>query len=211
MDNFNLNAAAEAAALDPYNPFPFPDNCNMAQIIFLTFMYAYVLFNASNLISDGSELLLLVPQLAPVVGSIVLPILGAVPDGMMVFFSGLGPDAQNQVSVGVGALAGSTVMLLTLPWFLAIYSGRACIKNGKATYNRPPNVPSDSFEKLYPPGNASLTGTGIGYGPEIVEGAKMMLMTLVGYFIIQGCAFRVDVMPKDDMSHGELLLAQTKE
>ena len=31
------------------------------------------------------------------------------------FFSGLGPDAQSQLSVGVGALAGSTIMLLTVP------------------------------------------------------------------------------------------------
>jgi hypothetical protein len=31
---------------------------------------------ASNLISDGSELLLLVPSLAGVVGSCVLPVLG---------------------------------------------------------------------------------------------------------------------------------------
>eukprot|EP00438_Fugacium_kawagutii_P009555 Skav227896 [mRNA] locus=scaffold1951:174086:176752:- [translate_table: standard] len=86
------------------------------QIPKIAIWYGYVLFQASNLISDGSELLLLVPAAAPVVGSVVLPILGAVPDGMMVLFSGLGPDAQNQVSVGVGALAGSTVMLLTLPW-----------------------------------------------------------------------------------------------
>lgn len=29
---------------------------------------------------------------------------------------GLGPDAQQQLDVGIGALAGSTVMLLTVPW-----------------------------------------------------------------------------------------------
>ena len=33
------------------------------------------------MISDGSELLLLVPSLAGLVGSVVLPVLGAVPDG----------------------------------------------------------------------------------------------------------------------------------
>ena len=48
-------------------------------------------------------------------------ILGAVPDGAIVLFSGLGQDAQNQISVGVGALAGSTIMLLTIPWFLSIF------------------------------------------------------------------------------------------
>merc|ERR1719188_497543 len=82
------------------NPFPDPGVCNMSQILFLAAVYGYVLFQASNLISDGAELLLLLPKFAPVVGSVVLPVLGAVPDGMMVLFSGLGPDAQTEVSVG---------------------------------------------------------------------------------------------------------------
>lgn len=72
--------------------------------------------SASNMISDGSELLLLVPAVAGLVGSVVLPVLGAVPDGAIVLFSGMGDNAQEQLSVGVGALAGSTIMLLTIPW-----------------------------------------------------------------------------------------------
>ena len=43
---------------------------------------------ASNLISDGSELLLLVPSISGLVGSVILPILGAIPDGCIVLFSG---------------------------------------------------------------------------------------------------------------------------
>merc|ERR1719414_1041896 len=97
---------------------------NMPQLIFLTFVYAVVLYQASNLIADGSELLLLVPSVAGIVGSIVLPILGAVPDGMMVLVSGIGPNAQETLSTGIGALAGSTVMLLTLPWIIAVTAGR---------------------------------------------------------------------------------------
>tara|TARA_B110000091_G_C13514003_1_gene349620 strand:+ start:259 stop:459 length:201 start_codon:yes stop_codon:yes gene_type:complete len=54
-------------------------------------------------------------------GSVVLPVLGAIPDGMIVLFSGLGPDAAEQLSVGVGALAGSTIMLLTIPWYVIVY------------------------------------------------------------------------------------------
>merc|ERR1719326_1788723 len=114
------------------NPFPEPTHMTLEQIFFMTIMYGYVLLQASNLISDGSELLLLVPKFAPIVGSVVLPILGAVPDGMMVLVSGLGPDAQNEVAVGVGALAGSTIMLLTLPWFLAVFGGRVNIVDGQA-------------------------------------------------------------------------------
>jgi hypothetical protein len=66
------------------------------QLLFLGGTYAYILGYASNLISDGSELLLLVPSMANLIGSVVLPILGAVPEGCMVLFSGLGPGAQGK-------------------------------------------------------------------------------------------------------------------
>lgn len=108
---------------------------NDKQLLFVTAVYGYVLYQASNLIAEGSELLLFVPSVAGLVGSVVLPILGAVPDGMIVLFSGLGDDAQAQVSVGMGAQAGSTVMLLTIPWFIAIWFGQVPIgKDGEADY-----------------------------------------------------------------------------
>ena len=87
------------------------------QLLFLFFAYGYILMVSSNMISDGSELLLLVPSLAGVVGSIVLPILGAVPDGAIVLFSGLGPGAQQQLSVGVGALGTPSLHAYTYLYF----------------------------------------------------------------------------------------------
>jgi hypothetical protein len=60
----------------------FPEGFSgLFQLLTLAFGYGYILMYASNLISDGSELLLLVPSIAGLVGSVVLPILGAVPDG----------------------------------------------------------------------------------------------------------------------------------
>jgi len=52
---------------------------------------------------------------------------GAFPDSVMVIMSGLGgtvSEAQEQVSVGMGTLAGSTVMLLTLPWAMSLILAR---------------------------------------------------------------------------------------
>jgi hypothetical protein len=49
---------------------------------------------------------------------------------MIVLFSGMGPNAQEQLNVGVGALAGSTVMLITVPWVLSVYAGRVDIEVG---------------------------------------------------------------------------------
>ncbi|CAM9847904.1 unnamed protein product, partial [Heterosigma akashiwo] len=86
-------------------------------------------------------------------GSVVLPVLGAVPDAAIVLFSGLGPDAQEQLSVGVGALAGSTIMLLTMPWVLSVFAGRVSLDDkGACRYKKSP--------KLIPP-MLSLTKTGV--------------------------------------------------
>ena len=60
------------------------DGYGFFQLLFQMAGYSYVLFQGSNLISDGSELLLLIPSWKPLVGSVVLPVLGAVPDGAIV-------------------------------------------------------------------------------------------------------------------------------
>jgi len=152
------------------------DGCCLPQLIFLTVVYGYILYNSSGLIAEGSELLLLFPSVAGLVGSVVLPILGAVPDGVMVLFSGIGPDAQNQVSVGVGALAGSTVMLLTLPWFLAIMSGKVPVVDGKAMYGKENN---DTNKKL------AAGAEGVEYQGEVKAAAKIMIATTLLYLVIQ--------------------------
>jgi hypothetical protein len=55
------------------------------------------------------------PQFGSVIGALLLPVLGALPDTAMIIVSGaLGPvsEAQVQLGVGMGTLAGSTIMLL---------------------------------------------------------------------------------------------------
>ena len=156
------------------------------QVMLLLVVYGAVLFKSADVLSEGSELLMFVPSIKDVVGSIVLPILGAVPDGAIVLFSGMGPikEAQEQLNVGVGALAGSTIMLLTIPWFLSLWAGRVDLVNGSAdaTYKL-------SARKRLTKG-WSLTETGISVKPIIRKNAWMMLATAFPcYFIIQVPAF----------------------
>ena len=121
------------------------------------------------------------PSLAGLVGSIVLPILGAVPDGMMTLCSGLGQRdvAQTTVGAGVGVLAGSTVMLLTFPWFIALTFGRAPIENGKTNFS------SKS-------GASGLFDSGISFDKSIKKNAFIMLMTTLIYLVIQVPALSLD-------------------
>lgn len=54
------------------------------------------------------------------VGGLVIPILGGLPDALIILISGFGSgeaDKQARVNVGVGTLLGSTIMILTIPWF----------------------------------------------------------------------------------------------
>jgi len=166
------------------NPFVDPEGMTGGQLAWAAVSYGYMLFWASNLISDGSELLLLIPAYAGLVGGIVLPVLGAVPDAMMVLFSGIGPleVAQDKIAVGVGALAGSTIMLLCIPWILSIYAGRVDIENGVCNYKKRPKLE-----------NSGLTNTGIEANPKKNRvGAAIMLATSLCYLIIQVPAFQSD-------------------
>lgn len=64
------------------------------------------------MISEGSELLLLVDSMKNMVGSVVLPVLGAVPDCAIVLFSGLGENAAEQV---ISKSHQSITYILTIP------------------------------------------------------------------------------------------------
>jgi len=165
-----------------------PATSSWEQIFVQAALYGYILSIGADMIGDGAELLMLCPSIAPLVGSIVVPILGAVPDGMMVLCSGLGDDAQNQISVGVGALAGSTVMLLTLPWFLAINCGRVSIDSkGMPTYK----VPSD--QKLQNKGTVdALFNSGVWVHDQVKDNAKLMIKTTLPFWLIQIPAFMYD-------------------
>jgi len=68
-------------------------------------------------------LLLLTPW-KDLIGTLIIPILGAVPEGAMVLFSGLGADPQKTAGIGIGTLAGSSIMLLTVNWGIVMLGGR---------------------------------------------------------------------------------------
>jgi Ca2+/Na+ antiporter len=159
------------------------------QLFFLLAIYGYILFKASKYIADGSELLTLV--LNPgLVGGLVLPVMGAVPDGAIVLFSGLGPNAQAQLNVGVGTLAGSTIMLLTIPWAASVWLGRVDLTDdgSKALYKQRP--------KLTRPGS-DVVHTGVQPSGDIPRSAYIMLATGATYLVVQGPSWAKDAPGTD--------------
>ncbi|EEF40234.1 calcium ion binding protein, putative [Ricinus communis] len=122
------SAAAEETCEQSYGFLP----CTTTALgnMFLIIVYGYLMFIAATYLSNGSELLLEI--LGPgIVGGLFLPILGALPDAMLILVSGLSGSketAQSQVSVGMGLLAGSTVMLLTIIWGSCVVVGKCDIR-----------------------------------------------------------------------------------
>ena len=173
MLTYEISSLFVNVSVLPHNGFGF------FQIIFLGFVYMYLLYIGSNLISDGSELLLLIPSTANIVGSIVLPILGSTPEMALVLFSCLGSKAQSNVFVGMGTIAGSSVMLLTLPWFSTIIGGRVNVINGIASYK---------FPKLSPPDKLDLFETGIAINPVARIGGLFIFITSLTYLIVEVAA-----------------------
>lgn len=157
-----------------------PSEVGLTGLLWLLLSYGYVLFKASNFISEGSDLLLLVPSLAGFVGGTVLPLLGAVPDGAILLFSGLGSidTAQETLSVGVGALAGSTIMLLTVPWGLSVFAGRVDIVDDTPQYTKKPKLSvTGTFETIFE--------TGVALSSQVRYSAIVMMVSTIPYFLIQ--------------------------
>eukprot|EP01112_Ceratiomyxa_fruticulosa_P012513 TRINITY_DN3468_c0_g2_i3.p1 TRINITY_DN3468_c0_g2~~TRINITY_DN3468_c0_g2_i3.p1 ORF type:complete len:305 (-),score=65.79 TRINITY_DN3468_c0_g2_i3:481-1395(-) len=154
--------------------------------------YGALLGFGAKLISDGSELLMeiLNPGL---IGGLLLPILGAVPDSAIIVVSGIsGPNLQEQLAVGIGTLAGSTIMLLTFPWTACIILGRCDIRAGAAI----DRVCSKLNWKFWKP-NSAWFKQGVTVDKETQINARIMMGTCFAYLIVQGVAFAFLSNPVD--------------
>ncbi len=106
----------------------------------------------------------------------MLPIFGALPDSMLVLFSGVGENPKQEIEVGVGTLAGSTIMLLTVPWFFSNLGGRVDIQNGKALYKKKPRKLTQ--------GLCACRQTGSEPGPSVKIGGALVGITTLPYLIV---------------------------
>lgn len=156
----------------------YPCSNTIIGILILLFFYGVILAFGAKFISDGSELLLEI--LDPgIIGGVLIPFLGAVPDTAIVLVSGaLGTkeEAQENIAVGVGTLAGSTIMLLTIPWCASLFLARTDIRYGQSV----DLVRTKKF---------SLTEQGTSVDPDTRRGAIIMMVTSVSYLIVQSIAF----------------------
>ncbi|KAF5730726.1 hypothetical protein HS088_TW19G00321 [Tripterygium wilfordii] len=142
--------------------------------LFLILVYGYLMFTSATYLSSGSELLLEI--LGPgIIGGLFLPVLGALPDAMLILVSGLSGSketAQSQVSVGMGLLAGSTVMLLTVIWGTCIIVGKCDIHDSIARDGQN----TKGF---------SLTGNGVSTDVWTCYAAMIMAISVIPFLVVQ--------------------------
>ncbi|KAG0600784.1 hypothetical protein M758_11G060700 [Ceratodon purpureus] len=153
-----------------------PCSTSVGGNLFLMLGYGYLLFLAAKFISDGSELLLEVMN-PGLLGGLLLPILGAFPDSILILVSGVGgtpQQAQEEVMVGVGVLAGSSVMLLTIAWAGSLIAGR-CDLTG----------PSGTATDLTLTRPFDPIGTGVTTDEQTRVGAWIMMVSTLPFLFAQ--------------------------
>ncbi|XP_074583910.1 sodium/calcium exchanger NCL1-like [Curcuma longa] len=143
--------------------------------MFLIVVYGFLMYKSATYLSSGSELLLKI--MGPgIVGGLFLPILGAFPDAMLILVSGISGSietAQNQVSIGMGLLAGSTVMLLTTLW-------GSCIIVGKSDLSENSTSIDSQDTQIF-----SLFGSGVSTDVETSYAARIMGISIIPFVIVQ--------------------------
>lgn len=156
----------------------YPCSSTITGNLLLMVFYGAILGVAAKCISDGAELLLDLGCSPSLIGGIVLPLLGAVPDSAIIIVSGLGDDAQTKLSVGMGTLAGSTIMLLTAAWAGSLAIGK-CDLNA---YDEA--IEGSGYGKI------SCNKQGVTILPSVKTAVGIMLLTSLSYFIVQGADWR---------------------
>ncbi|KAL1299589.1 hypothetical protein AAHE18_18G121500 [Arachis hypogaea] len=107
-----------------------PCSNNIFGHLFLILVYEYLLFHGESYLAAGGEQIFKI--LGPgVFGASAFDILGALPESLILVVTGLSSDkesAQEYASTGVGLLAGSSILLLTVVWGTCVIIGKQKLK-----------------------------------------------------------------------------------
>ncbi|WJX73220.1 hypothetical protein P8452_57029 [Trifolium repens] len=141
--------------------------------LFLILVYEYLLFHGESYLAAGGKQIFEI--LGPgVFGASAFDILGALPESLILLVTGLRSDkesAQEYASTGVGLLAGSSILLMTLVWGTCVIVSKQSLKDISNS--------SQGTIKQY------LTGYGITMDVDTGEMAKIMVFSIVPLLIMQ--------------------------
>ncbi|KAL8505761.1 hypothetical protein ACS0TY_016832 [Phlomoides rotata] len=153
--------------------------------MFLIVVYEFLLFHGESYVASGGERIFKI--LGPgVFGASAFQVIGSLPEALILLASGLLSNeetAQECVVTGVGLLAGSTILLLTLIW------GTCVILGSQDFPNRFDTSPSSDTSKKQNPLEKLLSSLWPGYGVLTDAGtsytARIMLLSVIPLAMIQ--------------------------
>ncbi|XP_057531274.1 sodium/calcium exchanger NCL-like [Amaranthus tricolor] len=141
---------------------------------FLIVVYGYMMFSGATYLSNGCELLLEI--LGPgVIGGSLLPVIASLPEGIIILATGLNGSiatAQEHLSIGVGLLAGSAVMTLTLIWGTCVLIGKCDLD----CYRARDETDTKGF---------NLVDSGVATDIWTSYAARIMTLSIIPLFIVQ--------------------------
>ncbi|KAK9268232.1 hypothetical protein L1049_010675 [Liquidambar formosana] len=143
--------------------------------LFLIVVYEYLLSLGQKYVSDGSDLFFKMFGTG-IFGASLFHILGTIPIVAMLLVNGISGSketAEGLASMGVGMLAGSAVMSLTLIW-------GSCVAFGSYDLSK-----TDTLSNLENKRQFSLTGFGVTTDVETSYTARIMLLSMIPFIILQ--------------------------
>ncbi|XP_061348958.1 sodium/calcium exchanger NCL-like isoform X2 [Gastrolobium bilobum] len=155
-----------------------PCSNNIFGHLFLILVYEYLLFHGESYLAAGGEQIFKI--LGPgVFGASAFDILGALPESLILVVTGLSSDAeraQEYASTGVGLLAGSSILLLTVVWGTCVIVGKQKLKN---------ETNSDGSNSSNGRIKESLPGYGITMDVDTRKMARIMVFSVIPLVIMQ--------------------------
>ncbi|KAL0306556.1 UNVERIFIED_CONTAM: Sodium/calcium exchanger NCL2 [Sesamum radiatum] len=151
--------------------------------LFLILVYEYLLFHAESYVASGGERIFKI--LGPgVFGASAFQVIGSLPEALILLASGLSSSdeiAQECVLTGVGLLAGSSILLLTIIWGTCIILGSQSFSSHLHS-NLSDNKKYNPLERLLFslwPGHGVVTDLGTSYT------SRIMLLSVIPLVMIQ--------------------------
>ncbi|OMO74857.1 Calcium-binding EF-hand [Corchorus capsularis] len=154
--------------------------------LFLILVYEYLLFRGESYLAHGGEQIFKI--LGPgFFGASAFQVICALPESLILLASGLlstKEDAQEYAYTGVGLLAGSSILLLTIVWGTCLIVARQNLHHG-AEYSildaNANSASSFSFQKLLHYSKRN----GITTDQETTYTARIMVFSVIPFIIIQ--------------------------
>ncbi|KAK9078215.1 hypothetical protein SSX86_002272 [Deinandra increscens subsp. villosa] len=147
--------------------------------LFLIVVYEYLLYRGESYVASGGKRIFKI--LGPgIFGASAFHVLGFLPESLILLVSGLSNTkdvAQEYVLTGVGLLAGSTILLLTVLW-------GTCVIIGSQRFDAESSPSMNPVQNPYGKIASLLTDNGVTTDQETSWAAKIMILSVFPFTLL---------------------------